>query len=40
MRNHIEEVMVCLLSDDLVHIVKAQISDDVLVTLPEFAVLN
>lgn len=33
-------MMVCLLSDHLVHIVKAQISDDVPVTLPEFAVLN
>lgn len=32
--------MVCLLSDDLVHVVKAQISDDVPVTLAEFAVLN
>lgn len=29
-----------VLSDDLVHVVKAQISDDVPVTLPEFAVLN
>lgn len=30
--------MVCLLPDGLVHIVKAQISDDISVTLPEFAV--